>query len=434
MDDESPGDAAFRADARAWLAANVGPYRTRYDPTNPSLVFADVSDTDHVARGKAWQRVLHEGGYAGLGWPKEYGGRDLPLSQRMIWVQETAAAGAPPGINLIGEGMVGPTLLAHGTDEQKRRYLPPLLRGDEIWCQLFSEPDAGTDLAAVTTTAVRLADGDGGDWVVNGHKLWTSAAHYADWGILLARTDWDVPKHQGCTYFLVDMTAPGVTTRPLRQMTGGAAFNEVFLDDVAVADAQRVGAEGDGWSVAVTTLLAERLNLGLGLARVGGGIQRMLSDLRPRDVADDPVVRQLAARLWTDAKVLELLGERIVSKLARGEVPGAEGSVARLASIRVSRRSDELLDAMRGAGGMLVDEYTLLQLWIPATRIAGGTEEALRSIVAERVLGLPREPRVDKDVPFRDVPVGRLGRRPATARPGTGRPATGRPGVGVDGG
>ena len=252
----------------------------------------------------------------------------------------------------------------------------------------------------------------GGGWAVSGHKLWTSAAHYADWGILLARTDWDVPKHQGCTYFLVDMRAPGVTTRPLRQMTGGAAFNEVFLDDVPVADAQRVGAEGDGWSVAVTTLLAERLNLGLGLARVGGGIRRMLSDLRPHGVADDPVVRQLAARLWTDAKVLELLGERIVSKLARGEVPGAEGSVARLASIRVSRRSDELLDAMRGAGGMLVDEYTLLQLWIPATRIAGGTEEALRSIVAERVLGLPREPRADKDVPFRDVPVGRVGEAP----------------------
>ncbi|MEA2703404.1 MAG: hypothetical protein QOJ69_1343 [Actinomycetota bacterium] len=417
MHDDSPADAAFRAEARAWLAANVGPYRTRYDPTNPSLVFADVSDTDHVTRGKAWQRVLHEGGYSGLGWPAEFGGRPVPLSQRVIWAQETAAAGAPPGINLIGEGMVGPTLLAHGTADQKRRYLPPLLRGDEIWCQLFSEPDAGTDLAAVTTTAAREGEGDGG-WVVTGHKLWTSAAHYADFGILLARTDWDVPKHQGCTYFLVDMRAPGVTTRPLRQMTGGAAFNEVFLDRVPVADAQRVGAEGDGWAVAVTTLLAERLNLGLGLARVGGGIQRMLSDLRPHGVADHPVVRQLAARLWTDAKVLEVLGERIVSKLARGEVPGPEGAVARLASIRVSRRSDELLDALRGAGGMLVDEYTLLQLWIPATRIAGGTEEALRSIVAERVLGLPREPRADKDVPFREVPVGRVGRRPMT--PGDG--------------
>jgi alkylation response protein AidB-like acyl-CoA dehydrogenase len=319
----------------------------------------------------------------------EHGGRGLPIGRRLIWAQEAAAAGVAPAINLVGEAMVGPTLMVHGTEEQRRRYLPPILAGDEIWCQLFTEPEAGTDLAGVTTTAVAAADG--ASWLVSGHKIWTSGAHYADWGILLARTDWDVPKHDGCTMFVVDMRSPGVTVRPVRQMTGGSAFNEVLLDGVRVADSDRVGPVGEGWPAAVTALRAERLALGLGGARVGGTVERMLSELRPRGVADDPVVRQTAAQLWIDARVLEVMGER-----------GADGAVLRLAAIRVSRRSDELLDAMRGADAMLVDDWTPLQLWIPATRIGGGTEEALRTVVAERVLGLPRSPRGDEGVPFRD--------------------------------
>ena len=373
---------AFRDEARAWLAGHAPAYRT---PGGPSLVFAEVSDTEHVVRGKAWQRELAAGGWAGLGWPVEHGGRGLPVAQRVIWAQEAAAARVPPGINLVGEAMVGPTLMAHGTEAQRRRYLPPILAADEIWCQLFSEPDAGTDLAAVTTNAVASPDGDG--WVITGHKVWTSAAHYADWGILLARTDWGVPKHQGCTSFLVDMGAPGVTVRPVRQMTGGAAFDEVLLDGVRVPDSCRVGAAGEGWAVAVTSLAAERLHLGLGGARVAGTVERMLAEVRERGVAEDPAVRQVAAQVWIDAKVLEVLGERMA------DTAGAEGAVVRLASIRLSRRTDELLDAMRGADAMLVDDWTLHQLWIPATRIGGGTEDALRSIVAERVLGLPKSPR-----------------------------------------
>ena len=213
-DDDSPADAAFRAEARAWLAAHVGPYRTRYDPANPSLVFADVSDTDHVARGKAWQRVLHEGGYAGLGWPEEYGGRDLPLSQRVIWAQETAAAGAPPGINLIGEGMVGPD--PAGPRHRRAEAPVPAARSSAATRSGASCSASPTPAPTWPRSRPRpcAAGEDGGGWAVSGHKLWTSAAHYADWGILLARTDWDVPKHQGCTYFLVDMKAPGVTTRP----------------------------------------------------------------------------------------------------------------------------------------------------------------------------------------------------------------------------
>jgi acyl-CoA dehydrogenase len=399
---DEPEEAAFRAEARAWLAGNVGPYRVGVDPDSPSLVFADVDDVPHLERGRAWQRELSAGGWAGLGWPAAFGGRDLPFALRAVWAQELAAAGAPPPVNLLGEAIVGPTILAHGTEAQQRRFLPPILTAEEIWCQLFSEPGAGSDMAAVSTTARR----DGAGWVVDGHKIWTSGAHYADFAVLLARTDWDAPKHRGCTYFLLDMRQPGVSTRPLRQMTGGAAFNEVRLDGARVPDENRLGPEGGGWAVAVTTLLHERLNLGLGLARVGGGVERLLAQLRPRGVADDPVVRQLAARLAIESRCVQYLGWRIVSKLADGQIPGPEGSVAKLASGRVSRRYDELADAMRGAGAMVCDEYTLLQLWVPATRIAGGTDEVLKNVIAERVLGLPAEPRTDKHVPFRDVPRG----------------------------
>ncbi|HEV3497296.1 MAG TPA: acyl-CoA dehydrogenase family protein, partial [Actinomycetes bacterium] len=399
---DDPQEAAFRAEARAWLAEHVGPYRVGVDPDSPSIVFADVSDTAHLERGRAWQRELRAGGWAGLGWPVEHGGRDLPIPLRAVWAQELSRARVPPPINLLGEAIAGPTILAHGTEEQKRRFLPPILTAEEIWCQLFSEPDAGSDMAAVTTTAVR--DGDG--WRVSGHKIWTSGAHYADFAILLARTDWDVPKHRGCTYFLLDMRQPGVTTRPLRQMTGGAAFNEVFLDRARVPDDHRLGAEGDGWAVAVTTLMHERLNLGLGLARAGGGVERLLDRLRGSDQAADPLVRQVAAQLAIDARCAQYLGWRIVSQLSAGVVPGPEGSVAKLASARVSRRWDELAEAMRGAGAMVHDEYTQLQLWVPATRIAGGTDEILKNVIAERVLGLPPEPRTDKDVPFRDVARG----------------------------
>jgi acyl-CoA dehydrogenase len=389
--DEFTAEAAFREEVRAWLAEHARPYRSR---SGGSLVFADVGDTDHVVRGKAWQRELFDGGWAGLGWPVEHGGRALTVGERVIWAAEVAAAGLPPAINLVGEAMVGPTLMVHGTEEQRRRHLAPILAGDEIWCQLFSEPDAGTDLAAVTTTAAASADGDG--WVVTGHKLWTSAAHYADWGVLLARSDWEAPKHRGCTYFLVDMRSPGVTVRPVRQMTGGTAFNEVLLDRVRVPDSCRVGDAGGGWAVAVTTLAAERLSLGLGATRVAGSVERLLAELRPRGVSGDPGVRQVAAQVWIDAKVLELLGERMAVAMAEDGSSGAEGAVARLASIRLSRRTDELLDAMRGAGAMLVDDWTLFQLWIPATRIGGGTEEILRSVVAERVLGLPKSPRQER--------------------------------------
>jgi alkylation response protein AidB-like acyl-CoA dehydrogenase len=409
---DEPDEAAFRGEARAWLAAHAGPYRAGVDPHSPSLVFADAADPAHLVRGRAWQRELHAGGWAGLGWPTTYGGRDLALPLRMIWAEELAAAGVPPPVNLLGEAVAGPTILAHGTDAQRRRYLPPILTAGEIWCQLFTERGAGSDLAAVATTARR--DGDG--WVVDGAKIWTSGAHDADLAILLARTDWDVPKHQGLTYFVLDMRQPGVTCRPVRQMTGGAAFDEVALDRARVHDDDRLGPEGGGWAVVRTSLRHERLHLGLGLARIGAGVDRLLAELRPRGVADDPLVRQVAARLVIEARCARYLAWRIVAGASGAgggdggdddaDGPGPEASLAKLASGRVSRRYDELVEAMRGAGSMLVDEHTPLQLWTPATRIAGGTEEIQRTIIAERVLGLPAGPRVDAGMPFRHVPTG----------------------------
>ena len=378
---DSPEDAAFRVAARAWLADHVGPYRV--DPSGPSLVFGDVSDPGFVSRGRAWQRELRQAGYAGLGWPERYGGRGLPASRQLVWAEEAAAAAAPPAVNLIGEAVAGPTLLACGTEEQKRRWLPALLRADEIWCQLFSEPDAGSDLASVGTTARRRDDG----WVVSGHKAWVSGAHYADLGLLLARSDPAAPARGGLTCLVVDMRAAGVTVRPRRQMTGGAAFADVLLDDVVVPGSWRVGEEGGGWRVARTGLTAERLNLGLGAARMAGFTDRLLADLRSRPAAADPCVRQQAAELWIESRNLRHLGRRAVC----GTEPA--GEVLKLASSRLARRTDEMLDAVRGAGAMLHDEYTLAQLWTPAVSMGGGVDEVLKDVVAEQVLGLPREPR-----------------------------------------
>jgi alkylation response protein AidB-like acyl-CoA dehydrogenase len=358
---------SFRAEARAWLAAHVGPYRL----PGPSLPFGDVD----VERGRAWQRELHAGGWAGLGWPVEHGGRALPADVQAVWAEELGAAGAPPPVNLLGEGIVGPALLIHGTAAQQARYLAPILSADELWCQLFSEPGAGSDLAAVTTTAG--PDGDG--WVVDGHKSWSSGAHHADYGLLLARTG--EHRHRGLTCFLPDMRQPGVTVRPVRQMTGGAAFDDVIIEGARVADADRLGPVGGGWDVAMTTLAQERLQLGLGLARTGANVDRLLDMVRAAD--DDPHLRQLAAQLVVEA--------RCARHLARRAGAGPEAALVKLASGRVSRRYDEVVDALRGAGAMLVDEHTPVQLWLPATSIAGGTDEVLKNVIAERVLGLPKE-------------------------------------------
>ncbi len=300
---------------------------------------------------------------------------------------------------VVGVGMAGPTLIAHGSEEQKRRFLDPMLRGDEIWCQLFSEPGAGSDLAAVATRARR----DGDEWVLTGQKTWCSGGHYSDWGILLARTDPKRPKHEGISYFLVDMRSPGIEIRPLRQMNGQAHFNEVFLEDVRVPDAHRVGPEGFGWKAAMTTLMNERMAI--------GGIEKMFSfehlaeHARANRDRIDPVMRDELARLYSWVRTLELLNARVITKLGKGQIPDAESSVMKLAVARIVSRSADLALRLLGPDALTRRGRWQEQfLFAPALHIAGGTDEIQKNVAAERVLGLPREPRGDRDVPFEKLP------------------------------
>jgi alkylation response protein AidB-like acyl-CoA dehydrogenase len=362
---------------------------------------------------------------AGLAWvhyPEGLGGLGLPRSLQNIVDAEFAAAGAPgndPDRNGIGLGMAAPTILAYGRDEQQKRWLRRLWTGQEIWCQLFSEPGAGSDLAALATRAVR--DGDGSqDWIVSGQKVWTSQAHLARRGLLVTRTDPDVPKHQGLTYFAVDMTAPGVDVRPLRQLTGEAEFNEVYLTDVRIPDEDRIGAVGEGWKVATATLMSERVNIGASRAapRESGMIEPAVRTWRSRPELRTPGLHDRLLRLWTDAEVARLAGEQLRQQLAAGR-PGPEGSAAKLVFARLNQEISGFEVELSGGDGLRYDDWSMRRpersnlfgrgpgyryLRARGNSIEGGTSEILRNIIAERVLGLPPEPRVDKDVPWKDLP------------------------------
>jgi acyl-CoA dehydrogenase len=385
---DSPGEAAFRAEARAFLEASR--------PAHWAHPFdEDVDEVELVATQRAWQRTLFENGWAALLWPREYGGRGLGPVEQIVWNQELGRLGLGETLFVVGIAMAGPTIIAHGSPEQKARYLPPLLRGDEIWCQLFSEPAAGSDLASLATRAVR----DGSDWVVSGQKTWCSGAHYSDRGILLARTDPTLPKHKGITYFLLDMRAPGIEVRPLRQMSGGAHFNEVFLNEVRVPDAHRLGPAEAGWAAAMTTLLNERMALG----GTGGffSFDALAEHARANRGRLDSVTRDQIARLYCWNKTLDLLNARVVTQLGRGRIPNAESSVMKLALGRILSAGADL--GLRLAGPGALHRHGVWQhqlLTAPSLHIAGGTDEIQKNLVAERVLGLPREGRGDRDVPF----------------------------------
>ncbi|MGY0020519.1 acyl-CoA dehydrogenase family protein [Streptomyces sp. cg35] len=357
---------------------------------------------------------------AGLAWvhyPKGLGGLDAPRALQAVVDAELEAAGAPdndPRRNGIGLGMAAPTILHYGTDEQKQRFLKPLWVGEEVWCQLFSEPGAGSDLAALGTRAVR----DGDDWIVNGQKVWTSGAHNARFAILIARTDPDVPKHRGITYFVCDMTDPGVEVRPLRQITGEAEFNEVFLTDVRIPDAHRLGAVGNGWKVAQTTLNNERVAIGgMRLPREGGLIGPVAKTWRERPELRTHDLHQRLVKLWVDAEVARLTGERLRQQLVAGH-PGPEGAGMKLGFARLNQEISGLEVELLGEEGLLYDDWTLRRpelvdfagreagyryLRAKGNSIEGGTSEVLLNIVAERVLGLPPEPRTDKDVAWKDL-------------------------------
>jgi len=400
--DDTPEEAAFRADARTWLddhaerRSNRSPaQRSRWRDPSPEAQAA------HAAACQAWQRTLFEGGWAGITWPQTYGGRGGTSMQQVIFGQEQSQFEVSTGALTVGLSMVGPTLITWGSEEQKQRFLGPMLRGDEVWCQLFSEPAAGSDLASLTTRA----ELDGDSWAVNGQKVWTSLAHQSDWGILLVRTNRDAPKRYGISYMLVDLNSSGVEIRPLRQIDGVAHFNEVFLTDVRIPVDQVVGKIDNGWKVAQTTLQSERV-------AIGGGEGLRFDDLRVLSAraAGSLRFRQEIAAAYIRLELLRYLGLRAQTALSHGRLPGPESSVMKLAYSRHVAATADLLMALQGPAGMLgvngaPDEgfwqQQFLSQW--SIRIGGGTDQIQRNILGERVLGLPRDPMTEAISPSKSA-------------------------------
>jgi alkylation response protein AidB-like acyl-CoA dehydrogenase len=371
----SPSEEAFRDELRAWLIGN-------HPGREPE------GDLAGFEFRRAWQRKLHDAGWAGVSWPREYGGRGATLVEQAIYNEEMVRAQAPSTANVLGLAMGGPTVIAHGSEEQKRRYLEPILAATEIWCQGFSEPGSGSDLASVKTRAVR----DDGGWVVTGQKVWTTLAQHAKWCMLVARTNPDAPKHQGLTYFLMDMEQDAVQVRPLRQITGEAEFNELFIEEARIPDENIVGGEGNGWAVAITTLMHERATLAFGLmVAVKLALRELIDEARAGGAASDPIVRDRLAQLYIETEVLRLNAYRGLSAIMRDGVPGPEGSLGKWQWAEVNQALTELAMDLRGPRAVLYDDtWTFRFLRARANSIEGGTTEILKNIVAERVLGLPR--------------------------------------------
>jgi alkylation response protein AidB-like acyl-CoA dehydrogenase len=412
--EDTPEEANFRAEAHAWLAANA---KLRRDEEGFGL---SIADEGAVAASKAWQSRKASAGWACIGWPTEHGGRGASPIESVIWEQEESKFDLPPNAFHIAHGQAGPTIMAHGTEAQKERWLPKMVRGEEVWCQLFSEPDAGSDLAGVRSRAIR----EGDEWILNGQKTWASGAENSDWGILLARTDPDVPKHAGLTYFILDMKSPGIELRPIKQITGSSDFSEVFFADVRIPDENRISGIGNGWKVAMTTLMTERAAVGAGTPGPGGerilDVRDLLQLARssPRSDAgsalDDAAVQEKVADYYVRWTGLKYTAYRMMTALSRGEMPGGEGSIGKLVEGRLQQEMASLSLDILGASGAVADEdvapasgeWHQAYLLAPAIRIAGGTDEILRNIIGERVLGLPPEPRADKDIAFRNVRSG----------------------------
>jgi alkylation response protein AidB-like acyl-CoA dehydrogenase len=376
----SESEQKFRDELRAWLEENhPGP-----EPEGDEASFEFR---------RAWQRKVHAAGWAGVSWPREYGGRGATLVEQAIFNEEVVRSQAPMVANVLGIAMGGPTVIAHGTEDQKQRFLPPILSADEIWCQGFSEPDSGSDLASLKTRATRRGD----EWIVTGQKVWTTFAHHAKWCMLVARTDPDAPKHKGLTYFLMDMEQDAIQVRPLVQITGEAEFNELFLEEARIPHENIIGGEGNGWAVAITTLMHERATLAFGLQV---GVQIALRELiqharsskaNGSAASEDPVIRQRLSQLLIEAEVLRLNAYRGLTAIMRSGVPGPEGSLGKWHWSEVNQAMTELAMDIAGPRAMLdSDRWTYRFLRARANSIEGGTTEILKNIVAERVLGLPR--------------------------------------------
>ena len=369
-------EASFRDEVRSWLQEN-----------HPG----DAPEGDDQAEfefRRAWQKTMHEAGWAGISWPEEYGGKGATLIEQAIFNEELGRQRVPAPANVLGLVMGGPVVIAHGDDEQKERYLEPILSGDEIWCQGFSEPESGSDLASLKTRAVK----SNGGWKVTGQKVWTTYAHEAKWCMLLARTDQDVPKHKGITYFLMDVEQANVDVRPLRQITGEAEFNEIFMEEAEVPDENVIGEVGGGWQVAITTLMFERA--GLGAAAVMGlqrGLQDLVALIKDKGLQDDPIVRQKVAELHTGIEAMRLGALRSLTMTMKTGIPGPEGSLGKLQWAKYAQAMNEMASEIAGPEGVTAGteaSYRLLRS--RANSIEGGTTEVLQNIIAERVLGLPK--------------------------------------------
>jgi len=401
--EDSKQEAAFRAEARAWLEANA--------PSEHEL-----AGLDDIQRARLWQKRKADGGWACIRWPEVFGGREASAMEQVILQQEEDKVDVPNTNSFfgIGQGMAGPTIMAWANEEDNARFLPNLASGETVWCQLFSEPAGGSDLAALRMKAER----DGDEWVVNGQKIWTSGAHYSDWGILVLRTDPNVAKHKGLTYFFVDMKSPGIEIKPIKQISGASDFNEVYFTDVRIPDSQRLGDVGQGWQVALTTLMNERASIGAGggntnFETVKRLAQNVLIDGKP--AIEDSAVRAKLASWYVEEAGLKYTAYRTLSALSKGNMPGPENSIGKLVGARKTQdMASFAIDLLEQQGiehdaskdEMFEGLFQHAFMGIPGLRIAGGTDEIMANIIAERVLGMPQEPRMDKGIPFSEVPTG----------------------------
>jgi alkylation response protein AidB-like acyl-CoA dehydrogenase len=407
---DTPEEAAFRAEVREWLDENA---TRKKDPSEVSRN-GDLSEAEALARAKDWQARKAEAGYATIHWPKGYGGGGMPIINTVIYQIEEANYDVPRGFFEIGLGMCGPTMMMYATEEQKQRYLPKMIKGEEIWSQLFSEPYAGSDVAALRMKAER----DGDDWVLNGQKVWTSGAYFSDYGIIVTRHDPNVPKHKGLTFFFIDLKSPGIEIKRIKQISGQSHFCEVFFTDVRVPDTQRLGAVGQGWSVSLTTLMNERLAIG---GAPPPDFEQLFGLAKKVQLEDGPAIQNAAVRekladWYVQSQGLKYTRFRTLTALSKGQTPGPEASIGKVVSASKLQDIASFGQDLMDMGGSLMDEelteaHALFQeayLYAPGFRIAGGTDEILRNIIAERVLGLPGDIRVDKEVPFNKLPTGKF--------------------------
>ena len=395
--------AEFRQTCKKWLEENAEP-KTAYDKEKS---FANI---DNLESAKNWQKKKYDAGWAMLHWPKEYGGIAASAIERIIWAEEESKFDVPKGIFEIGLGMCGPVMMEYATEEQKSRYLPSMAEGNEIWCQLFSEPSAGSDVAGLRSKAVQNGD----EWVINGQKVWTSGAHFSDYGILVVRHDPNLDKHKGMTFFFVDMKSPGIEVKPIKQITGGSSFNEVYFTDVVIPDSQRLGAIGDGWKVAITTLMNERLAVG---DADGADVEEAFKWAKTQDDSGEALINNRAAResiadWYCEANGLKNTKLRTMSALSKGQTPGPEASITKIVSANKLQDIGNFgIDSLDMAGMLKPEDSDVLKFqgaWLgaPGLRIAGGTDEILKNVIAERGLGLPQDIRADKNVAFKDIPSG----------------------------